>query len=140
MRRLGLCSFLLFASLTTFAQTKEQSSESVPQWKVVKAISFVNQTQAVPLTALLTPQSDGVYQTEIYISSASESDWSLTLSWTDLANDPMTLIEGLGAGLPNLQTHWIFSPLPGTPITYEISGGTGSYNYTVVIEKLGNLQ
>jgi hypothetical protein len=143
MRRSVFCSFLLFVCLTAFAQQKAKVNESVPQWKVVKVISLVDQTEAVPLTTLLTPKSNGVYQTELYISSASENDWSLTLSWVDLGNDPMSLTEDISgfAGGSNEQNHWVFSPLPGTPITYQISGsGSTPYNYTVVIEKLGDAE
>lgn len=133
MQRATICLLVLFCSLTAFAQTK-------PQWTIVKTVAKTNQTASVPETTLLTPKSDGLYRVQAYLSGhAGGGTWTLTLNLTDLSGQTFTL--PIVADSDNLWTS-VFpimaSPMPGTPVTYEIAanGNGSSYSFAITIERL----
>lgn len=116
----AFCSLLLLCSCLSFGQT-------VPQWKVVKAVLLNNQTAAIPLTTLFTPTDNNVYRLSAYMSARNLNPglfdgWSFTLMATDLVNQQVSLNEVQVVGGPPYQSlgAWVFTPLKGTPITYHV--------------------
>jgi hypothetical protein len=120
MRKVMLCGLVLLCSCVSFSQT-------VPQWKVVKAVFLRNRTAAIQETTLFTPTENGLYRLSGYMSASNlqgiqNAFWSFILRYTDLTqleSNSSMLVQGNGGVINTIDSH-VFAVLKGTPISYEV--------------------
>jgi hypothetical protein len=134
MRKLTVCSLFLAFCCVAFGQT-------VPQWKVIKAVTLNHQTAAIPPTILFAPANPGFYRLSAYISSAgsSQANWTLSFSWNDLngvyEQSGTTAIDGP----PSPPLGFVFVPQPASPVNYWVTPlgvEAGYYDVAFTIEQL----
>ncbi len=137
MRKAAIC--FIFALLCPVLSVGQQ-------WQVVRHVELFNQTQAVPLTTLLTPTELSIYRIDFYFSAGPETGpglarWDANLSGTELSGLPLNTTASVHCGTSS----WYSAPpvtislKPQVPLTYQVQllGLQGcQYNLAIIVEQL----
>lgn len=142
MRSLAICLILILEACAAAV-----GQNPVPQWKVVQAISVL-QNAPIPPTTIFTPTQPGSYRLSGYLSLKPENNETEFVNanfyWTDashhLAGASMQVPVGCSkCPLWTSMVPVMFKPLPGVPVNYytTVTGvGTGQYDLVFTIEQL----
>ena len=68
-RMLWTLGVLLGTAVCGQAQDYSQPAATAPSPKIVKTVTFANQTQAIPQTTIFTPADDGLFRVSIYLET-----------------------------------------------------------------------
>lgn len=110
---------------------------------VVNAVSFLNQTNALPLTTVFTPTATGNFRVSVYVTAFPTSDTATRpeISWTDETStfSPNKFAEAPGFVSTN-EANVMVVPVhavAGAPIQVGVfADSTSSYDVWVTVEKL----
>jgi hypothetical protein len=123
-------------------------AQRMPQWKVVQVVTMTHQTAAIPPTTILTPTHKGLYRLTGYMTSVMNTNqygyWTFNFSCTDLSPQGScnaSMGVATGSGFSSYIPSYIFCPLPGTPVNYELDASDpppldSQYDFTFTIEEL----
>jgi hypothetical protein len=113
-----------------------------PQWRVVQSVILEHQTNQVPPTTIFTPDRPGLYRMSGYMTGFAQqappqNDFiSFTFACSDLSPAGYC---GTGFGITyngvpfynTAQQAYLFSPRPGTPVSYEVTQPPANVEYTL---------
>ena len=136
MRKL-LVGFIVLCATLAFGQ----------QWQVVKSVNLIQQSQAIPLTTLLTPSAPGSYRIGFYFSegggqsATAPAFYEATLTGQDITGLPDVIDTPLSCKVPVWESaSQIISLKAGVPLTYVVNAsgtpGQCTYNLTITVEQL----
>ena len=102
---------------------------------IVAKGKLVNQTAPIPTTTIFTPSQTGLYRLSVYATittsdTSSQSNWNVSLFWTDGAGSERvnTLLLGLNNTATQFTSGWAYqlgaSPAGGAVAVFGVSGGT----------------
>jgi hypothetical protein len=110
---------------------------------VVAQVALTGQTQPIPQTTLLTPQTNGLYRVSVYMASSSSSgSWPLlVLYWTDDVGPQQCGNECSLLSNFNVGTTFIVRAIAGSSISYSVGPITQgqtleTYNLFITVEQL----
>ncbi len=138
MRNATLCFLLLLlCPVFSFGQ----------QWQVVQHVELFNQTQAIPVTTLLTPTDPSIYRISFYFSAGPETRpgftvWEANLNGTELSGTSLNTQANVHCGNPSSFSSTspvAISLKPRVPLTYQVQlAGLQpcQYNLTIIVEQL----
>jgi len=142
MRNTAICLIVILGSWIT-----AQGQNPVPQWRVVQAVSML-QNAPIPTTTIFTPTQPGTYRLSGYMSLKPENNETEFVNaefyWTDASHHVAsgTMQVPVGCSDCPLWTSMVpimFKPLPGVPVNFytTVTGvGTGQYDLVFTIEQL----
>jgi hypothetical protein len=139
MSKTTVCLLVLLCSLAAHGQKQ-------PQWRVVKSVSLLDQTEPISDTTWFTPPTFGVYRLSGYMAGTnlqSGTALEFIISWTDVSGttggSSIVLSNQLPSGTINPT---VFSVRSGTPVVYHVQATPPPVGYTYIlvltVEKLQN--
>lgn len=138
-QRLLLSIVLVVFCVNGFAQQTKSQPGSCPSFPcVVASISLTNQSMSVSQVPIYTPTTSGVFRITYYFEAEAQGiggPWILTWSWRDDLRPQTSPPVSVQAGQ---FFNWVLPlrDLGGHPITYSITGNTGSYSLYAIVEQL----
>jgi hypothetical protein len=141
MGKATMCLLVALCSLAAFGQNQ-------PQWKVVQSVILTHQTAVIPQTTIFTPNRPGLYRLSGYMTASAKQapkgdGFYFTFACSDLSDGfcgasmhSEYLVDQ--PALVNPQISYLFSPHPGTPVSYLVTAPPPTVEYTLAftIEQL----
>jgi len=91
---------------------------------IVAQVAFLNQTGGIPLTTLVTPQSNGLFRISGTVESTNCPPYGVYFTWTDDTGPDggyIALDAGSSIAIGNLYTlSSVVRDLAGAPLSYEV--------------------
>src|ERR1035438_8751461 len=119
MSNATICFLLMLCSVVAFGQQ--------PQWTVVQQVVLFHQNQAIPKTTLLTPNGQGIYRLNLYLSGGSFGEGNGQIAYSlngfDITGAQIFSAGGIDCG----SKEWLSMPpimvslAPQAPLTYQIN-------------------
>lgn len=130
MRKTTVYLLVLLCSLAAYGQKQ-------PQWRVVKSVSLLDQTEPISDTILFTPPTIGVYRLSGYMAGTNlQSGTALEfyISWTDVSGTPGSSSIVVQNQIPSGTINpTVFAVRPGTPVVYHVQATPPPVGYTYIL-------
>jgi hypothetical protein len=145
MKRYLLLTILFGVSVSGFAQNgkakRSDGTECATLPCVIATVSLTDQSQAIPVTTIFTPTTDGAFRITVYISTSpgtnKRATWTIYLGWTDLHGAKETPFISAGQN-GDSSGNIMVQAVGGQPLLYQVKpmgggGGVGGMTYDILV-------